>query len=180
MEVEKDQNNVATQKECPFCHEIKDLNADNFYRDKNISSGFSSGCKICKNKARKEVYKKNSEVSDDERKGRNSRAREYYYRPDKKAKSRLNSYKGHDKKKGLECTMTEEFLFDLLQKPCTYCGFPCSGADRLDNSLPHTNENCVPCCFECNMARSDKFTVEEMKIIGGAIRIVKLARILKT
>jgi hypothetical protein len=33
------------------------------------------------------------------------------------------------------------------------------------------------CCFECNIARRDHFTPDEMKIIGAAIRAVKLARL---
>lgn len=33
--------------------------------------------------------------------------------------------------------------------------------DRKVNSIPYTYENCVPCCWRCNQAKSDNFTYEE-------------------
>ena len=48
--------------------------------------------------------------------------------------------------------------------------------DRLDNSKGHTKDNVVPCCIECNTARSDNFTFEEMKVIGKSIRKIKKDR----
>ncbi len=34
-------------------------------------------------------------------------------------------------------------------------------------------DNCIPCCKECNVARMNNFTHEEMLIIGQAIKAVK-------
>lgn len=68
----------------------------------------------------------------------------------------------------------EQFL-ELSQLPCYYCGklpsnitrgstkrgfrydnpFIYSGLDRVDNSKPHSYDNCVPCCDVCNGAKSD-------------------------
>lgn len=72
----------------------------------------------------------------------------------------------------------EQFII-LSKLPCVYCGAPpsnrCaygvakyrrdslaedqifiySGMDRLNNSLPHDYDNCVPCCAKCNAAKSD-------------------------
>ena len=31
-----------------------------------------------------------------------------------------------------------------------------NGLDRVDNKLPHTPENCVPCCAKCNTAKNDR------------------------
>lgn len=39
-------------KKCPRCGKIKPLNADNYHRDKNASSGFRSHCKECRSKYR--------------------------------------------------------------------------------------------------------------------------------
>lgn len=36
----------------------------------------------------------------------------------------------------------------------------------------HTIDNVVPCCYECNVARTDNFTYEEMLEIGKAIKRV--------
>lgn len=51
------------------------------------------------------------------------------------------------------------------------------GLDRLDNAKGYEPGNVVSCCSECNIARSDNFTPEEMKVIGMAIRKVKMARV---
>lgn len=37
--------------------------------------------------------------------------------------------------------------------------------------------NVVPCCVECNKARNDNFSFEEMKVIGKTIREVKQSRL---
>lgn len=88
-----------------------------------------------------------------------------------------NAYKNFDKNKGLEFDLDPEFVLQSILKDCSYCGFPATGLDRKDNTKGHTRENCVPCCWECNTARMDNFSHEEMKIIGQAIREVKLNRI---
>lgn len=50
----------------------------------------------------------------------------------------------------------EEWIMNEIQKGCTYkhiCGttdWRLIGVNRKDNSLPHTKENCEPCCWECN------------------------------
>lgn len=73
-----------------------------------------------------------------------------------------------------------EIFFHLSQFNCFYCGiepkqrrnvyvkarysseyalengwFVYNGLDRVDNSLGHTIENCVPSCFDCNRAKAD-------------------------
>jgi len=40
--------------------------------------------------------------------------------------------------------------------------FTYNGLDRLDNSKPHSKENCVACCKYCNFAKRER-TVEEFK-----------------
>lgn len=68
----------------------------------------------------------------------------------------------------------------LAQRPCHYCGLELSefgyGIDRVDCSKGYELINCVPCCTECNTAKSDNFTEEEMVLIGEVIRKIKLAR----
>jgi len=78
----------------------------------------------------------------------------------------------------------EDFYF-ISQKYCYYCGNPPSniqngadkkssddmkkngyfiynGLDRLDNSKPHSKENCVACCKYCNYAKRER-SIEEFK-----------------
>jgi hypothetical protein len=68
---------------------------------------------------------------------------------------------------------------NIFKKRCIYCGDDKRvGCDRIDNNRPHTKDNVVPCCIECNMARNNNFTFDEMKIIGETIRKVKEKRTL--
>ena len=79
-----------------------------------------------------------------------------------------------------------EDFFELSQQNCHYCDAPPSnnqnaaagknssenikengifnynGLDRVDNTLPHTKENCVPCCKYCNFAKRER-TQEEFR-----------------
>jgi hypothetical protein len=85
----------------------------------------------------------------------------------------FSSYRKLDLYKGFEFNLTKEFIKVTISNPCVYCGYPATGLDRMDNSIGHLMENCVPCCKECNIARMNNFTHEEMKIIGLAIKQVK-------
>ena len=59
-----------------------------------------------------------------------------------------------------ECTLTAQWVMDnIFSKPCHYCGetdWLKIGCDRIDNSKPHTPDNVVPCCAECNRKRGRK------------------------
>ena len=37
--------------------------------------------------------------------------------------------------------------------------------DRIDNNKTHRIDNCVICCYSCNITRSNAFTAEEFKKI---------------
>lgn len=71
------------------------------------------------------------------------------------AGSKIRRYRQSDLlyKRG-ECTLTNEwFIENILNKKCIYCGetdWHLLGADRIDNSKPHTEDNVVCCCKRCN------------------------------
>ena len=90
----------------------------------------------------------------------------------------LSSYKCEDKKHGREFDITREFMYDVVyNQKCTYCGDTENlGLDRIDNTKGHTLDNVVPCCYECNIARGNNFTYEEMLEIGKTIRLIKERR----
>jgi hypothetical protein len=73
--------------------------------------------------------------------------------------------------------MNFEDFYNLSQQNCYYCCRPPSniinceypqeyteekkpliynGLDRIDNSKPHSKENCVPCCKQCNYAKRER------------------------
>ena len=72
-----------------------------------------------------------------------------------------------------------EYLI-LVGHQCVYCngilGDRGVRLDRLDNDLGYTLANVVPCCYLCNITRGNRFSSDEMKIIGNAIRQVMLMR----
>lgn len=96
-----------------------------------------------------------------------------------KASKMISSYKTKDRKMGLNvCDITIDWMIsNIFSKPCFYCGDTNRiGCDRLDNNKGHTMDNVVPCCVECNTARNNYFSVDEMKKIGMVIREIKRER----
>ncbi len=86
------------------------------------------------------------------------------------------SYKNGAKQRGIEFSLSEEEVHELVTKDCFYCKAPPSnvmyggrnknyyvlhnGIDRSDNDLGYITGNVVPCCRRCNYAKRD-MSVEE-------------------
>lgn len=78
--------------------------------------------------------------------------------------------------------LTPEQYYEIIARPCHYCEFPNNteagrGLDRLDNTRDYILDNVVSCCVECNIARNNKFTIEETKLLGQAIKQIKIDRL---
>lgn len=91
----------------------------------------------------------------------------YYKTPIGRASNLTSSYKQMDKLNNVgETTITKEWIVEnIFTKTCVYCGesdWHKLGCDRKDNSLPHTPDNCVPCCGDCNLKKG-KMNYEEYK-----------------
>lgn len=59
---------------------------------------------------------------------------------------------------GVGFQLTRRQFDRLVQENCLYGGEspdPLNGIDRVDNSIGYTQENCVPCCAQCNRAKSN-------------------------
>lgn len=158
---------------CERCGIEKECTPENF-RLLNKGSkcqSVSKVCRECKNKEAREKYNTRKNDPDFNKMRKASQAK---FRANNREKVLLRNYQSIDRKKGFKCTITPEFLAELIKKPCIYCGDTNRiGADRIDNSKPHTPDNVNPCCADCNRARSDSFSVDEMMVIGDAIRKIK-------
>ena len=91
----------------------------------------------------------------------------------------ISSYKIKDKKRDLEiCDFDIDWMIDnIFNQKCVYCGDTKRlGCDRINNDVGHIKTNVVPCCYECNVARGNNFSYDEMKVIGKVIRKIKLHR----
>lgn len=162
--------------ECKSCRKVKECSPENFMLTNKgkKSESVSKRCRNCDYLAGRDRHAES--MSNPEFANRRREASKEW-----RSKNRhivaLKNYVAIDKKKGFVCSLTKEDVEKIQSMPCVYCGdTERIGADRIDNSTGHTLENCVPCCADCNVARSDNFTHEEMKIIGSAIRTVKRNR----
>lgn len=66
----------------------------------------------------------------------------------------------------------------MILQPCVYCGTTTAnrGLDRIDNDQPHIKGNVQTACTECNIIRGNRFTVEEMKLLGKTVAAIRVAR----
>lgn len=97
--------------------------------------------------------------------------KDYYSTMHGRALRLAGHYRREDiKYKRGECTVDEKWIIDnIFHKACTYCGetdWKKLGCDRKDNSLPHTPDNCVPCCFDCNRKKNTLSYDEYTKMLG--------------
>jgi len=72
----------------------------------------------------------------------------------------------------------EEFCRIRKNEKCFYCRTirgPFS-TERLDNAKGYSVSNCVVACWRCNKMKSKDFTMEEMKILGRALRKIDKIR----
>lgn len=80
-----------------------------------------------------------------------------------KVRAKFLNYKRHAEGRGYEWTISYPFFNSLVLMRCDYCGKeakPFNGLDRVDNDRGYIEENVVPCCKQCNQAKSD-FHLEE-------------------
>lgn len=96
-----------------------------------------------------------------------------------KASKMISTYKNKDKKNSTKiCDISIDWMIEnIFKKECTYCQSKINiGCDRIDNLKGHTKDNVLPACVTCNTARGNNFSVEEMKLIGKTIKVIKDAR----
>ena len=83
------------------------------------------------------------------------------------------------KHRNIQMSLTLEEYTQLTDaKPCHYCGcFSVSGGsglDRVDNRYGYAVENCVACCYRCNVMKADlsleEFYAQVERILDYRIR----------
>lgn len=116
------------------------------------------------NKEHLQEYQKNYYQANKEKR------KEYRKTPKGRAVYLVDNYKKDDKKYNRgECTITSQWVVDnIFTKPCIYCGetdWHKLGCDRKDNDLPHTPENVVSCCKDCNDKRQNKNYIDFLSLM---------------
>lgn len=101
----------------------------------------------------------------------------------------LSRYKKGAKTRGIAWLLSSDEFRAIATKPCVYCGcapkakwptndslngaFIYSGADRVDNGGPYSEQNCVPCCKACNYMKRDMSKDEFMNHIKSIFEFQK-------
>ena len=115
--------------------------------------------------AKQAEYRKNNKDKIREQKA------EYHSTPKGRAISLLSDYRKKDRKfnRG-DCTIDAQWIVDnIFTQSCHYCGetdWKKLGCDRKDSSLPHTPENVVCSCWDCNHKKNKTPYEEFMRMIG--------------
>jgi len=82
------------------------------------------------------------------------------------------------KKRGIEYTITmEEFAKLIENDSCYWCGGPLpktrAGLDRMDNKKGYITDNCVPCCWTCNVMKGTMTGPEFVSLCEKIVLIAK-------
>lgn len=163
---------------CLVCNIEKRLNTEFYFH--STSEYYLNLCKDCYNRRRRLQWRglpipKEYDVLKYKPKTKRVIENKPWRKTSRANRKRLQ-YKATDKRRDFISDLTVEFVEKSLLSPCYYCGFQSCGLDRIDNNRGHIMKNCVPCCFECNIARGSNFTHEEMIEIGKVIKIIKEKR----
>lgn len=70
-------------------------------------------------------------------------------------KKRLWQYKANCKKYNRIWSLIDDYAKFLFESDCVYCGrepseYDLNGIDRIDSEQGYNENNCVPCCRNCN------------------------------
>lgn len=71
--------------------------------------------------------------------------------------STFGRYRKNAQSKGLEFSITREFMDAEFRKSCHYCGNDdlLITLDRVDNDIGYVETNCVAACIRCNLLKAD-------------------------
>lgn len=101
--------------------------------------------------------------------------------------SLFNFAKNRAYRKSVVWGLSYEQFLGFVEQPCFYCGSAIhwhkyinarvTGSvgyhlDRKDPNGEYSADNCVPCCTLCNFTKANRFSFEEFKLVGEAIRKV--------
>lgn len=147
-----------TTKTCNICQKTKPL--DQFWKK-------AARCARCQNDIRNAWYK----TAD----GRAHIARMNLAPARKFCRLRYQA-----RKRGIPLTITRADYELLIALACHYCGGRIedtgAGIDRKDNTRGYLLGNLVPSCRWCNLVKNDRYSYEEMLVLGKVIRSIHQAR----
>jgi 5-methylcytosine-specific restriction endonuclease McrA len=114
-------------------------------------------CEICRVQRDSDSHK-NIRKDPPKNKKLNERRRAWRQKPENRSTVIYQDSKASDRKRlGLLNDLTKEFIYESIKNGCSYCGETelQITLDRIDNNLPHNQNNVVSACVRCNLIRGD-------------------------
>ena len=121
-------------------------------------------------KYHKKYYQDNKEKIEQYRKEHKAEISEYFKTPMGRAHNLISGYNREDKKynRGKGDLTAKWIVENIFTSKCHWCqkdDWRKLGCDRIDNSKPHTKDNVIPCCIDCNNDRGTMTYEEFLKEI---------------
>lgn len=97
-------------------------------------------------------------------------------KPTKDLWRKYSRYKKYDTSHGFKFEWElNEFRNEITKNNCYYCGRKdWLGFDRINNNDGHSKNNVLVCCELCNLTRGNRYSIEEFKVIGVAIKSLNI------
>lgn len=153
-----------------LCYNCKtERHIQEFRKDSSASTGYGYICRVCTAKKRGWPTLTKEQRS------------QYNRSHSRTIGGRFTHAKVCAKRRGLSWGISKEEYAKLIALPCAYCDGPLSetgvALDRKDSALGYESFNVVQCCTECNVAKSDHFSYDEMMAtLGPAIKYIRKCR----
>jgi len=149
--VEKTKHKMIDGIECKCCSVCKKwLPLDRFSVHSKTLDSLRCYCRDCQKISAAEYRFRNREQIRSARRSRDRRKERNMPWP------KYRIYEAGAKERDLSFNLTFEEFMKYWKQPCVYCGQPIEtiGLDRVDNSVGYEATNVVPCCKDCNRAKS--------------------------
>lgn len=101
-------------------------------------------------------------------------------------KTKYNRLVYNAKRRNIDCSITYEEYLSFCNTTCHYCENIIewhphkqpdkTNLDRKNNNLGYHLDNCVPCCWECNDLKSDKFSYDEFLLLTSGLKSIRIMR----
>ena len=170
---------VATQPGHRICNRCdRELPATTavFLKDSTRPLGLAYECKACHRERRKGRDRRKERwgaLTVEQRVLRKARMKRWNQTQRGRATYLKKAYQRID-----ACDLSAEQILKMITQPCVYCGTETAnrGLDRIDNNKPHIVGNVQTACTECNLMRGNRFSVEEMRLLGAVVAQIRKAR----
>lgn len=162
-------------RECKIEKQLSDFRTK--YKGKKQKETLCKKCANQKQNAKRKERLQNDPIYLERRRelARNS-SRKRRNNKENYSKILLSDLKNQDKRKNRDNDLDLEFVNELFQRSCSYCGDAEAqkSLDRIDNSLGHIKNNVNISCVRCNLVRG-QMPIAAWEVVAKGMRIAREA-----